>query len=91
MTKKEEVAKIIESRHKGDLLLALNNDKQVVEILREDPQLTEELIAAEMQRRGYSLEPAEGELFIGDYEYRMKIIQSEIATLRKQVAEKLKQ
>ena len=88
MTKKE-IAEIISSRYDNDLLLALEYEEKVVEALKGDPQLKEELIAGEIQRRGYSIEPAEGELFIGDYEYRMKMMHDNIAALRSLVEAKL--
>ena len=86
---KEELVEIVETRYSGNLLLALDYVQEIVETLRNDPQLTAELIERELERRGWTDKPEEGELFIGNYEYKLKTKRSMAEQLRNQIKQKL--
>lgn len=86
---KAEIVSTLKEKFNDDLLVALENDSFREEAKKLSEDDFEELINDELRRNGLVINPSEGELFIGDYEYRMSIMNSSINELRKRIVDTL--
>lgn len=84
---KEEISNQIINEYRGDILLALKNDEMKANIKSLSQEDIDSLIEDDINRRGLKLEPEEGELFIGDYEYRISMIETKIDDIKNKIKE----